>query len=133
MEYGKFSSLEELLKGYDELEKSFTKKCQQLAELKNSIADGTNATASPSDARQTATAGADTVPQGGEDAVAASDGSARALQAASSCGQQCQQALRQDEVRPPSVMNGGGNVSMAMPSRPRTLKEASEMAKEFFK
>ncbi len=29
MEYGKFSSAEELLRGYEELEKSFTRKCQQ--------------------------------------------------------------------------------------------------------
>lgn len=35
-------------------------------------------------------------------------------------------------VAPPSVMHGGGNVSMALPSRPKTLKEASEMAKKLF-
>ncbi len=33
MEYGKFNSAEELLKGYTELEKSFTQKCQQLSAL----------------------------------------------------------------------------------------------------
>ncbi|MDE7454437.1 MAG: hypothetical protein K2M64_01255 [Clostridia bacterium] len=35
MEYGKFNSAEELLKGYNELQKSFTRKCQELSELRN--------------------------------------------------------------------------------------------------
>ena len=37
MEYGKFSSAEELMKGYTELEKSFTQKCQQLSALQKQI------------------------------------------------------------------------------------------------
>lgn len=34
MKYGKFETAEELLKAYNELEKAFTQKCQELAELK---------------------------------------------------------------------------------------------------
>ena len=37
MTYGKFATAEELLKGYVELEKSFTQKCQQLAALKETM------------------------------------------------------------------------------------------------
>jgi len=33
MEYGKFETLEELLNGYNNLEKEFTKKCQELSEI----------------------------------------------------------------------------------------------------
>lgn len=40
MEYGKFETAEELLKGYNELEKAFTKKCQELNELVEKIKDG---------------------------------------------------------------------------------------------
>lgn len=33
--YGKFTTADELLRGYEELEKSYTKKCQELSKLKN--------------------------------------------------------------------------------------------------
>ena len=33
MDFGKFASAEELLKSYNQLEKSFTQKCQQLSAL----------------------------------------------------------------------------------------------------
>lgn len=33
---------------------------------------------------------------------------------------------------PPAVMGSGGNLSLAMPSRPKTLREASELAKKYF-
>lgn len=34
-QFGKFTSADELLRGYEELEKSYTKKCQELSKLKN--------------------------------------------------------------------------------------------------
>ncbi|MBQ2805178.1 MAG: hypothetical protein IJF10_04780, partial [Clostridia bacterium] len=37
-----------------------------------------------------------------------------------------------NSANPPSVMTGGGNVSMALPSRPKTIKEASILAKKLF-
>ncbi len=40
--------------------------------------------------------------------------------------------LQQEREFAPTVMNGGGNVSLAMPSRPKTIKEASLMAKNLF-
>ena len=135
MEYGKFNSAEELLKGYTELEKSFTQKCQQLSELQKQIADnqetkqvvqdenpqqveqnpvGTNVQPSPTNAQQsTADDVAHTVPN-----PIGADSQTDASQSAS--------------VTPPKVMTGGGNVSMALPNRPKTLKEASELAKKYF-
>lgn len=41
--------------------------------------------------------------------------------------------LLQQTSRPPQIMTGGGNVSLALPSRPKTIKEASLMAKQLFK
>ena len=125
MEYGKFNSAEELLKGYTELEKSFTQKCQQLSELQKQMATeqnqenkqepiGTNGQPSPIDAAQsTADDMAHTVP-------APSDADSRPNES-------------QSVALPPKVMMGGGNVSMALPNRPKTLKEASELAKKYFK
>ena len=123
MEYGKFNSAEELLKGYTELEKSFTQKCQQLSELQKQIAAdnqeikqdpiGTNGQPSPNDATQsTADDKACTVP-------APSDADSHFSES-------------QSVALPPKVMMGGGNVSMALPNRPKTLKEASELAKKYF-
>ena len=37
MEFGKFNSLEDLVKGYNALEQAFTQKCQQVKELQNNI------------------------------------------------------------------------------------------------
>ena len=132
---GKFNSAEELLKGYTELEKSFTQKCQQLSELQKQMAEqqeakhvvqdenpqqlnnpvGTNGQPSPTDATQsTADDEANTVPT-----PSGADSPTDASQSVS--------------VTPPKVMTGGGNVSMALPNRPKTLKEASELAKKYFK
>lgn len=193
MTYGKFASAEELLKGYNELEKSFTQKCQQLAALKaeataqvggngqtaafqtlsdaaaqlletsvsdaaveksaetahiaQTDTDGTNAAASPSEAeRSTTVDSAETVPQSGLDAPDLSgrasasqnfpsDPIALLQQFLQNNSQAVLQLLRQTQstFAPPTVMSGGGNVSMAAPSRPKTIKEASLMAKELFK
>lgn len=147
MEYGKFNSAEELLKGYTELEKSFTQKCQQLSALEKQIkSSGTSGQPSPQAntevAQSTADDTAQTVPVATD-----TDGSAQQAESAtlpiSQIGQylaEHPELLREfgtvdklsDEQRPPKVMTGGGNVSMALPNRPKTLKEASELAKKYF-
>lgn len=121
MEYGKFSSAEELLRGYEELEKSFTRKCQQLADLQkqtdaNTQSDGTSEQSSPSVNEGTQAAAAVNVDAVPAEAIApAVDGDAPSIQPL------------------PRLINGGGNVSMALPSQPKTLKEASAMAQQLFK
>ena len=117
MEYGKFNSAEELLKGYEALEKSFTQKCQQLSALEKKINEsGTNGEPSPQEegGQSVANDTVDTVP---EDENA--DSSTPVNQRPS--------------TTPPRVMTSGGNVSCALPNRPKTLKEASELAKKYFK
>ena len=119
MEYGKFNSAEELLKGYTELEKSFTEKCQELSALKQDIANqqndsGTSGQPSPQQTHAQSTAvDVNTVP-----APENADSSTECPSATTPI--------------PPRVMTGGGNVSMALPNRPKTLKEASELAKKYF-
>ena len=122
MEYGKFNSAEELLKGYTELEKSFTQKCQELSALKQNMEQahqtesGTSGQPSPltNDAQSTADDRA-TVPTS-ENADSSTESPSAEVHA----------------VNLPRVMTGGGNVSMALPNRPKTLKEASELAKKYF-
>lgn len=140
MEYGKFKSAEELLKGYEELERSFTQKCQQLADMQKN-ASGTSETppqtaeAAPSDAYDAV----DSVPmQADADSPSQVDRSAADLSV-----EQIRQYLARhpelsgllsDAQQPtaPKVMTGGGNVSLALPNRPRTMKEASDLAKKYF-
>ena len=116
MEYGKFNSAEELLKGYEALEKTFTQKCQQLSALEKKLNEsGTNGLPSPQneDSQSVANDTVDTVPQS-----ANADSSQQDNQSAASA--------------PPRVMTSGGNVSCALPNRPKTLKEASDLAKKYF-
>ena len=122
MEYGKFNSAEELLKGYTELEKSFTQKCQELAALKQNIDQqqqndsGTSGQPSPQESSaQSSAEDMATVPTP-ENADSSTES----------------QSAEVHTVIPPRVMTGGGNVSMALPNRPKTLKEASELAKKYF-
>ena len=123
MEYGKFNSAEELLKGYTELEKSFTQKCQELSALKQDIEQhkqnesGTSGQPSPQTASsQSSAVDTATVPAPEN----ADEFSTESL------SEEAHTAI------PPRVMTGGGNVSMALPNRPKTLKEASELAKKYF-
>ena len=152
MEYGKFNSAEELLKGYESLEKSFTQKCQQLAALEKQITitqSGTSESTPPQQSvgRSVANDSVDTVPN-------ASDADSRE-QVDQSPSELSQDAVRQylvdhpelaaqligatdslsetsERIIPPRVMTGGGNVSCALPNRPKTLKEASDLAKKYF-
>ena len=154
MEYGKFNSAEELLKGYVELEKSFTQKCQRLSELEKKIENsGTSEQSSPQNnevAQSTAGGAVDSVPTPTDaDSPAVINHSATELP-----NDQLRQylaahpeivkelvqidesgSLSQEEQRanPPRVMTVGGNVSMALPNRPKTIKEASDLAKHYFK
>lgn len=153
MEYGKFNSAEELLKGYVELEKSFTQKCQRLSELEKQIENsGTSEQSSPQQdtvAQSTAGGAVDSVPTPTD-----ADSSTEINHSATQPNDQLRQylaahpeivkeLLKLDEsdslsngeqrVLPPKVMTGGGNVSMALPNRPKTIKEASDLAKHFFK
>lgn len=177
-QFGKFSSAEQLLKSYENLEKSFTQKCQQLADLqKSAVANksqevvedgkktanqvavepndyeqnkkssddicGINAEASPhAEERSTTVDSATTVPEVLPDADETSGGH-------DSSGKISQEQLQQfveenpdvvfrilqrrSEEFAPDVMNGGGCVSLALPSRPKTIREASILAKELFK
>ena len=119
--YGKFNSAEELLKGYNELEKSFTQKCQQLSALEKQFSCGTNddGATSPSPQQQT---------KGVASSVA---NDATAVPSRQSTDVSVENRPYATSV-PPRIMTGGGNVSAAMPNRPKTLKEASELAKKYF-
>ena len=122
MEYGKFNNAEELLKGYTELEKSFTQKCQELAALKQNIeqtqqTSGTSGQPSPQETFAQSTADDTATVPTPENADSSTESHSAEVHTAV----------------PPRVMTGGGNVSMALPNRPKTLKEASELAKQYFK
>lgn len=172
MEYGKFNSAEELLKGYRELESRFTQKCQQLSLAEKQLqqervsetpqknattssennccanntetaTDGTSTEVSPSqEATQSTTVdNADTVPQAETAQYSASDGAAsvsipteqQLQQYLKDHPEKVLQLLQRDSENVVGVMSGGGNVSLALPSRPRSIKEASLMAKDLFK
>ena len=167
MDYGKFDSLDELLKGYNQLEKSFTQKCQQLAETERELhakrdernvseqlaetSLGTNGQPSPSNnsgevqqAHSTTVDSVETVPQdAGHDAAPAlvdpapmhTNPTDEELQQYLLSNPEFAQKLLQSQQPEfaPAVMCGGGNVTLMPPSRPKTIKEASLMAKELFK
>lgn len=136
MDYGKFNSAEELLKGYTELEKSFTQKCQQLSLLQKQ-----QGTSQPS-TEQTAEA----VPPTPTDDVDITIPKGQPLNVDTTpTNEQLQQFLEQNPTialkllqqcaptpTAPTVMTGGGSMSLALPSKPRSIKEATVMAKKLF-
>lgn len=172
MEYGKFNSAEELLKGYKELEKSFTQKCQQLAELRSQTEQsGTNGDPSPllpelrNDLAETLEGdmekGSDAQPQIKDEGAAmevqiacAVPADVKATSAANDTqspskptAEQIKQYLAEhpdalgllqegSAVKPntplPKVMASGGNVSLTLPTKPKTIKEASVLARRLF-
>lgn len=136
MDYGKFNSAEELLKGYIELEKSFTQKCQQLSQLQKQQGTSESVThpdylSSPEkidDVVETPTQ-AQVVPT---DDIVPTD-------------EQLQQYLERNPTlalkllsshapvpTAPTVITGGGTMSLALPSKPKTIKEATLMAQKLF-
>ncbi len=150
MEYGKFNSADELLKGYIQLEKSFTQKCQQLAALEKQLnGSGTSEITppQPENAQSTADDAVGSVPCDGADsrsqvncsAVSNPDERIGQYHAphpeyGTAVSPQPQEGVLSDANRQasPKVMTGGGNVSPALPNRPRTIKEASDLAKKYF-
>lgn len=150
MEYGKFNSAEELLKGYESLEKSFTQKCQQLSALEKQINEsGTNGSPSPqkehgqsvaNDEVSTVpdTASADSLQSSNQSPAPMSVDTIRQYLAdhpevsAELMGNADSLSDNAERTIPPRVMTSGGNVSCALPNRPKTLKEASELAKKHF-
>ena len=141
MEYGKFNSAEELLKGYTELEKSFTQKCQQLSELQKQIATNIQEKSqetpqvvqdeNPQQALQVNPVGTNGQPSPNSATPSTADDEANTVPTPN--GADSPTDASQSVAMPPKVMTGGGNVSMALPNRPKTLKEASELAKKYFK
>ncbi len=181
----KFNDYDSLEKSYAELEKQFTKKCQQTAELDRECrklkeeydalntecaflrdnAGGINAEASPPESaeeffkrrpsavnfrgeieRNVTAPGYGGCPDAYERcyldvleqaATAPREPDKDLLQQyALASPEICEAVLRKvfngsEEV--PRVICGGGNLSLAAPARPKTIKEASGLAKEYFK
>ncbi|MBQ2894957.1 MAG: hypothetical protein IJB95_00465 [Clostridia bacterium] len=136
MDYGKFTSAEELLKGYNALEKSFTQKCQQLSTLQKQL--GTSQTQTDQTEQVLPPVSADdvvaTIPEvdtSSNDLVPTDE----QLQQYLESNPQLAFKLLQAQVptpTAPTVMTGGGTMSLALPSRPKTIKEATLMAQKLF-
>lgn len=135
MDYGKFNSAEELLKGYIELEKSFTQKCQQLSQLQKQ--QGTSESvlhpddlSSPQTTEQTDSATLQEQPPQSE--VVPTD--AQLQQYLERNPKLAIKLLSTHEAPPtaPTVITGGGTMSLALPSKPKSIKEATLMAQKLF-
>ena len=136
MDYGKFTSAEELLKGYNALEKSFTQKCQQLSTLQKQL--GTSQTQTDQTEQVLPPVSTDdvvaTIPEvdtSSNDLVPSDE----QLQQYLESNPQLAFKLLQAQVptpTAPTVMTGGGTMSLALPSRPKTIKEATLMAQKLF-
>ena len=136
MDYGKFTSAEELLKGYNALEKSFTQKCQQLSTLQKQL--GTSQTQTDQTEQVLPPVSTDdvvaTIPEvdtSSNDFVPTDE----QLQQYLESNPQLAFKLLQAQVptpTAPTVMTGGGTMSLALPSRPKTIKEATVMAQKLF-
>lgn len=136
MDYGKFTSAEELLKGYNALEKSFTQKCQQLSTLQKQL--GTSQTQTDQTEQVLPPVSTDdvvaTIPEvdtSNNDFVPTDE----QLQQYLESNPQLAFKLLQAQVptpTAPTVMTGGGTMSLALPSRPKTIKEATLMAQKLF-
>ena len=139
MEYGKFNSAEELLKGYTELEKSFTQKCQELSAIKQMIQEQTTSGTSESSSPQSVvsndnstTSGTSEISPPPTELLAQSTADDVTVPLPASADGNTGSNAAAPTSTPPRVMTGGGNVSMALPNRPKTLREASELAKKYF-
>ena len=131
MDYGKFTSAEQLLKGYTELEKSYTQKCQQLALLQKQ--QGTSEDAQQLDTSSPATTTeqvADTIPEAPTsigDTTPTTEQLQQYLEANPTLALKLLQGQSPTPIAPTVIM-GGGNMSLALPSKPKTIKEATLMA-----
>lgn len=158
MEYGKFKTADDLYKGYVELEKTFTQKCQQLSMLEKEKLSGTSENTPPQNNAFESTAETATVPEEANSSRqsesvitpeqieqyldAHKDYAVKLLDSArrqtartdnpeDKPNEQNDQSGQEQPIAPPLIC-GGGNLSMALPNRPKTLKEASELAKKLF-
>lgn len=172
MEYGKFKTAQDLLDAYNNLEKTFTQKCQRVSQLEkmiekdvpsnqtmmaeqpnppqkevlpcqtSNLTDGTSEQSPPTDTASAQPQQPNTVPQD----VTVLEGKTVASNAITA--EQLLQYVKdnRDEIAKifgeertatptivPKVMAGGGNVTMALPNKPRTIKEASIIAQDLFK
>lgn len=135
MDYGKFNSAEELLKGYIELEKSFTQKCQQLSQLQKQQGTSESIThpddiSSPTTTEQSVSATLQEQPPQSE--VTPTDAQ---LQQYLERNPTLALKLLSSHTAPPTaptVITGGGTMSLALPSKPKSIKEATLMAQKLF-
>ena len=136
MDYGKFTSAEELLKGYNALEKSFTQKCQQLSTLQKQL--GTSQTQTDQTEQVLPPVSTDdvvaTIPEVGTSSNDLVPTDEQLQQYLESNPQLAFKLLQAQVPTPtaPTVMTGGGTMSLALPSRPKTIKEATLMAQKLF-
>ena len=132
MDYGKFNSAEELLKGYTELEKRFTQKCQQLALLQKQqgTSQGEMPPEPPTQVEQVVT----TIPETPLSSVNATPTTEQLQQYLEQNPTEVLKLLQLHAPAPsaPTVMTGGGTMSLALPSKPKSIKEATLMAQKLF-
>lgn len=136
MNYGKFSSAEELLKGYNALEKSFTQKCQQLSLLQKQQGTSQTSTHQTEDVLPP-TQEVDnvaTIPEVDTSSTVVAPTDAQLQQYLESNPQVALKLLQSQQPTPtaPTVMTGGGSMSLALPSKPKTIREATLMAQKMF-
>ena len=161
----KFNDYDKLLESYNQLEKEFTKKCQQLSELKKE--SGTSEQSSPLSSEEFFAKYPDaenfkeeifaqaSSPEYADDVGAYEKayfallrknyvspdklaGDEDFLQRYVLSNDQVVQRVLQKAVGQrddaPTVISGkGGSMSVALPTKPRTIKEASQLATEYFK
>ena len=136
MDYGKFTSAEELLKGYNALEKSFTQKCQQLSILQKQLgtsqtyADQTEQVLPPISTSDAVT----TIPEETPSSIYVTPTNEQLQQYLESNPTIAFKLLQAQQPTPtaPTVITGGGSMSLALPSKPKTIKEATLMAQKLF-
>ncbi len=148
----KFKDFDSLLSSYQQLEKKFTQKCQQLKQHGTSTDTvPTQQQAPPYDAEQffgsypDARQYQDKIMQ----SIDSPNGTADQLQYMASyidClhdsapsnvpAQQCTDKVSLDSTTahalPTTIAGNNGNMSLALPSKPKTISEASQMAKKIF-
>ncbi len=149
----KFRDYDSLLSSYQQLEKKFTQKCQQLAQTHGTSEDTSPTSVSPPytteqfynaypDARQyeqQITQSLDS-PNGNADMSTYLASYIQCLtsnsQPSSSTSQQCTDNVSlaniTTEPLPTIIAGNNGNMSLAMPTLPKTIAQASELAKKIF-
>lgn len=151
----KFRDYDSLLSSYQQLEKKFTQKCQQLAQIHGTSDDTSPTSISPPysreqfydaypDARQyeqQITKSLDS-PNGNADMSTYLASYIQCLTSnsqssnSSATSQQCADNVPLANVTttplPTIIAGNNGNMSLAMPSLPKTIAQASEMAKKIF-